>query len=345
MMRKRTLVSAVLLFLAASLYSASLISSPAAIVNLIRNTPITVDQLDEEYQRYVDMGAAGITKTDVLQTLINDEVFLQGAERDGITVSDSQIDQMYRQVKLNAEQQAGATISDEDFEAEVVRQFGSAEAYRQALKEQAIINQYMMMKKGAELQDIPQPSEDDISAFYRRNQQTFFQAETVKLAHIYIPKTGDAAADSESKALLEDVSARISSGSLTFEKAVSEYSQDTGSKNVGGDIGWLTADNTVARQGWGDAFCDAVLALDAGDVSGVLESNTGYHIVKVSVHNAAKILTLTDPISPEDPTTVHDYINQVLLMQNYQAVYSQQLSALIAELRGEAQINILYREG
>ena len=95
MMRKRTLVSAVLLFLAASLYSASLISSPAAIVNLIRNTPITVDQLDEEYQRYVDMGAAGITKTDVLQTLINDEVFLQGAERDGITVSDSQIDPLW----------------------------------------------------------------------------------------------------------------------------------------------------------------------------------------------------------------------------------------------------------
>ena len=343
-MRKRSFISVlVLLIAAASLYSASFISSPAATVNLIRNTAITEEQLDEEYQRYVDMGAAGITKSDVLQTLINDEVFLQGAERDGISVSDRQVDQMYQQVKANAEQQAGGPISDADFEAEVVRQFGSVEAYRQALKEQTIINQYMMMKRGTELQNIPEPTEDEIAAFYRRNQQSFFQSENVKLAHIYIPKTDDEAQNSENKALLEDVATQIAAGEITFEKAVSQYSQDAGSKNVGGDIGWLTADNTVARQGWGDAFCDAVLSMDAGEISGMLESNTGYHIVKVSVHNDAKILTLDDPVSPEDPTTVRDYIRQVLLMQNYQTVYSQQLSSLIAELRSEAQINILYK--
>ena len=152
-MRKRAFISVlVLLITAASLYSASFISSPAATVNLIRNTAITEEQLDEEYQRYVDMGAAGVTKSDVLQTLINDEVFLQGAERDGISVSDRQVDQMYQQVKANAEQQAGGPISDADFEAEVVRQFGSVEAYRQALKEQTIINQYMAEMRDREYQ-------------------------------------------------------------------------------------------------------------------------------------------------------------------------------------------------
>ena len=344
MSKNRFILLFVLLLAALSILPASsIISRPAATVNLIRNQVISEAELDDEYQNYVNMGAQGMTKMDVLNILINNEVFLQGAERDGVTVSDRQLDQLYAQARANAGAQAGRTVTDEEFAAEATRQFGSVDAYRQALKEQYIVNQYVLLEKGAELQNIPMPTDAEITSFYRQNQQAFFQAENVKLAHIYIPKTDDEAQNSENKALLENVASQIAAGEITFEKAVSQYSQDAGSKNVGGDIGWLTADNTVARQGWGDAFCDAVLSMDAGEISGMLESNTGYHIVKVSVHNDAKILTLDDPVSPEDPTTVRDYIRQVLLMQNYQTVYSQQLSSLIAELRSEAQINILYK--
>ena len=174
--------------------------------------------------------------------------------------------------------------------------------------------------------------------------QAFFQAENVKLAHIYIPKTADAEENAASLKTLEEASAAISSGATTFEQAVLDYSQDTSSRNIGGDIGWLTADNTVARQGWGDAFCDEVLSMQPGQISGVLESNTGYHIVKVSVHNYGKILGINDPVSPEDTTTVHDYIRQVLYMRNQQAVMNSALQSLLQELRSQAQIRILYEE-
>ena len=217
------------------------------------------------------------------------------------------------------------------------------DAYREMLKEQAIVQQYLMQEKGDEISDAPAPTESQISSFYRQNQQTFFQPECVKLSHIYIEKTGDESTDEENKALLEDVASRIASGEITFESAVPQYSQDNASKNRGGDIGWLTANNTAARQGWGDAFCDAVLAMGAGEVSGLLESLMGYHIVKVTVHYDAKLLSLTDPVSPEDTMTVHDYIAQMLTMQNQQMVMNQELQSLIAELREEARINILYR--
>ena len=154
----------------------------------------------------------------------------------------------------------------------------------------------------------------------------------------------EAASQNEAKrAELEKVSADIASGAITFEKAVQEYSEDDGSRNNGGEIGWLTINNTAARQGWGDAFCDEVLRLDAGDISPVLESNTGYHIVKVSVHSAGKLLALTDPVSPEDSTTVHDYIYQILYNRNAQVAASNALQSLLTELRGEARINILYK--
>ena len=306
-MNKRFSLFVLMILLAAMLSAASIISSPAATVNLIRNTAITMQDLDEEMARYEALGIQGVNKTDVLQTLINNEVFLQGAERDGISISDRQIDSLYAQAKANIEAQAGMAISDAEFEAEVIRQFGTVEAYRESLKNQMIVQQYLMQEKSAELQNVPAPEESAISSFYRQNQQRFFQPEN------------------------------------TFEKAVIDYSQDTGSNQRGGDIGWLTADNTVARQGWGDAFCDAVLSMEPGEVSGVLESNTGYHIVKVSVHNQAKLLGINDPVSPEDSATVHDFIYNMLYMQNQQVVMNRALESLIAELRAEAQINILYR--
>ena len=163
-MRKNIFLISVLLLVMVAGLGAATISSPAATVNLIRNQMISMSELDDEYNRYVAMGAQGVTKADALDTLINNEVFLQGAERDGITVTDRQVDQLYAQAKANAAAQAGRTVSDAEFEAEVNRQFGSVDAYKQALKEQYIVNQYVMLKKGAELQNIPMPSDSEIAS-------------------------------------------------------------------------------------------------------------------------------------------------------------------------------------
>ena len=176
-MNKRFSLFVLMILLAAMLSAASIISSPAATVNLIRNTAITMQDLDEEMARYEALGIQGVNKTDVLQTLINNEVFLQGAERDGISISDRQIDSLYAQAKANIEAQAGMAISDAEFEAEVIRQFGTVEAYRESLKNQMIVQQYLMQEKSAELQNVPAPEESAISSFYRQNQQRFFQPE------------------------------------------------------------------------------------------------------------------------------------------------------------------------
>ena len=344
-MRRKLFAVLVLAVAALATVQAAVISQPAATVYLIRNTAISMEDLKAETERYRALGAE-VSELDVLQTMINDEVFLQGAERDGVSISDRQVDQMINTVYQNAVQQAsqvGQTVTREQFDAEIVRQFGSVDVYREAMKNQAIVQQYLMQERGDELMNVPSPTESEISSYYRQNQQMFFQPECVKLAHIYIEKTGNADEDAEAKAALEAVSADIAAGKITFESAVPLYSKDDASKNRGGDIGWLTANNTAARQGWGDDFCDTVLAMGAGEVSPVLESLMGYHIVKVTVHYDAKLLSLSDPVSPEDTMTVHDYIAQMLTVQNQQVIMSQQLQSMIAELRNEARINILYR--
>ena len=341
---------AVALLAAASLCAASMISQPAATVNLIRNEVITMDQLDEQVARLEAAGAQNVNPLDALQTLINDRVFLQGAERDGVVITDSQLSSNYNQVYNNAVQQAaqyGQTLTREDFDAEVIRQFGSMDAYMDALRNQAIMQTYLYQEKGTEIQNsITAPTEDEISSFYRQNQQQFFQPENVRLAHIYMAK---AAADAENaeevnaekKAAIEAISADIKSGATTFEASV-PLSEDAASVPNGGEIGWLAYNDAGARQGFGDAFCDAVLAMQPGQVSDVLESNVGYHIVKVSVHNPAKILTLDDNIAPDQNVTVRQFISQLLTERQMQVASSQALQDMVEELRSEARINILY---
>ncbi len=320
----------------------TLVGAPAATVNLIRNRAITQNELDARVKEYQDAGA-NVTEEQVLDIMINDEVFLQGAERDGIEITDQMLDQAMAQQRASIEQQVGQSLTDEQYEQIVLSQTGmSYSDYRESAREQLLVNQYLLQQKGDEIQNSLnslQISDSEIDTFYRRNRQSFYSPENVRLAHIFIPLSDNADENEANAALLIDVAEQIRNGSLTFEAAVQQYSQDE-SKSIGGDIGWLTLDNQTARAGLGDAFVDTVVAMNAGEISGMLESNLGYHIVKVSVHNDGRILELDDRISPEDTMTVRDYIRQVLAQNEANTVMANSLNDLISELRSQARIRI-----
>ena len=91
----------------------------------------------------------------------------------------------------------------------------------------------------------------------------------------------------------------------------------------------------------GENFFDKVFELDAGEVSGVIESLAGYHIVKVSVHNEAKILGIDEKTSPTESTTVRDYITSYLYQEKANEVYQQAFVSLVADLKSQASIKYL----
>lgn len=316
-------------------------TSPAATVNLIRNEIITYDMLDKEVKKY---NAPEENKLDVLNLMINDRVFLQGAERDGITVSDQQREEMYRNYKKNYENSIGTTITQQQFDEMAINALGSVEEFKDALKNQYILDSYVDKVKGDELRSLDvTPSETEINNFYRKNKSNFYQDEHIKLAHIFIPKEGDNAVDSQNATLMNKIAADIKANRISFEKAVKQYSKDPDSVNIGGDIGWLTLSNESAIRALGDNFIDKAFALEAGEISSVIESNVGYHIVKVSVHNDGKMLALTDSISPEESMTIHDYIAQVLSNQKLEEAYNNAVDSLVKSLRSEARVRILYK--
>lgn len=342
MMKKKFLIFVFVLALALSdVFAVQLVGSPAATVNLIRNKAISNTEVDEALKQYQDAGLS-IDRAQVLDVLINDEVFLQGAERDGIVITDSQVDAAVKQTRASIEQQIGQSLSDEQFGQIILQQTGmDLDAYRQALKEQLIVNQYLMLKKGAELEAMDfTPSKTDVENYYRKNKQSFYSPENVKLAHVFKQKTGDESVDEANASMMIGLASDIKSGKTTFEQAVVDHTDDAESKSVGGDIGWLTIDNQTARAGFGDAFVDTVVSMKAGEISPMLESNVGYHIVKISVHNDGKLLGIDDPVSPVDTTTVRDYITALLANQNMQTATNNALNSLINELRNQARIRI-----
>ncbi len=128
-----------------------------------------------------------------------------------------------------------------------------------------------------------------IRKYYDDNEKKFYRPETFRARHIFIPpwpldlintaspeelgaKKKELSAEAEKKInqILEEVKA-----GGDFAKLASKYSQDAGSARNGGDIGF------IYKGIFDPAFDEAVSKLKPGEVSGVVQSTFGYHIIKL----------------------------------------------------------------
>ncbi|MFC2821236.1 MAG: peptidylprolyl isomerase [Sphaerochaeta sp.] len=318
----------------------SAISTPVARVNLTKTTVITQEQIDERMVAYRETYGDSVTEATVLDAMISDELIAQALARDGFVLSDDQKNELLSAQKQAIEAQLGTSLTDERFESFIQTNYGATvESFKEYLAQQYTIQNYVTAKK-ADMFDQSSlvPSDSTIEAFYKKNKSTFISPENVKLSHIFF-NFGEDKDAALKKAT--DVANRIASGSITFEKAVAQYSEDKASIDSAGDIGWLTISDSNARGYMGENFFDKVFELEAGDVSSVIESLAGYHIVKVSVHNQAKFLGIDDKTSPTETTTVRDYIKNYIYNQNVSEKFQQAFLSLVNDLKSEASIKYL----
>ena len=265
-MKKTLSVISILLVFMMTL-SAATISSPAATVNLTKNKVITMDQLNKEVEFYTNNGVS-VQQIDVLNSLIDEILIEQGAARDGYTVSDSELEQLYAQQKTSVESQVGRTLTDEEFEAVVIESYGTVDEYKSYLKLQYLTQIYVSGAKADVLNNVAEPTEKEIKTWYRQNSSNFTLPERVRLSLIAMEKTGDSSTDSQKLATLQSCYNDIKSGKISFEKGVQLYTEDTASLSVGGDWGFM-ADTSTTRTNMGNEFVESVMLMDAGDIEGV----------------------------------------------------------------------------
>ncbi|HRH77067.1 MAG TPA: peptidyl-prolyl cis-trans isomerase, partial [Cellvibrionaceae bacterium] len=123
----------------------------------------------------------------------------------------------------------------------------------------------------AELAKSQTVSEEDVKAAFDKELAEFKTEPQLSIAHILIDTTKNSA-DSEAK--IAQVQAKIKAGEA-FDALAKTYSDDLGSKELGGDLGVMTGDSFPAE------FKTAVAALNEGQVSGPLKSSAGTHFVKL----------------------------------------------------------------
>ncbi len=318
----------------------SAITTPVVRLNLIRTRVITQEELDEHLATYQEQYGEELDSATVLDAMIADELLAQAMERDGFTLTDDQKNELLAAQKANIEAQVGQALTDEQFEYILQSNLGiGSEEYKEYIASQYLVQNYVMTKQSSYFtEEALAPTDEEVETFYKKNRSSFISPENVKLAHIYIQFGEDK--DAALKKATE-VAELIASGKITFEKAVSEYSEDEDSITSAGDIGWLSINDTDTMNYMGENFFNMVFELDAGEVSGVIESLAGYHIVKVSVHNDAKILEIDDKTSPTETTTVRAYITSYLANQKANVLYQEAYMALITDLKSQASIKYL----
>ncbi len=137
----------------------------------------------------------------------------------------------------------------------------------------------------------------EIETYYQNNQDKFGTPRQVKVRHILVKaevKDAEAAAAARKKA--ESIREQALKGK-DFAALAKEYSDDPGTKNAGGEIGFIQRGQVVPE------FEQAAFALKAGGISDVIQTPYGFHILKVDEIQEAKLQPL-DKVKSEVETLI-----------------------------------------
>lgn len=107
-----------------------------------------------------------------------------------------------------------------------------------------------------------------------RGQTQNISVTEMKARHILL-KPSPVLTDAQARQKLEQISADIKAGTTTFADAAKSFSDDPGTANQGGDLGWSTPDI------YDPAFHNALLNLDKGQISGPVHSSFGWHLIEL----------------------------------------------------------------
>ena len=217
---------------------------------------------------------------------------LQGALTDWITIADAEIDTEFNRrnekvklayVSFPADKfKDGVTVGDD----EIGKHFeANKETYRIPEKRKV---KYALIDQDAIRQKIA-VTQQDAQRYFEENRERYATPEKVQASHILLKTEGKD--DAAVKKQAEDLLARLKSGA-DFAEMAKKSSEDPVSAAKGGDLGFFERPAMVKE------FSDAAFALEPGQLSGLVKSQFGYHIIKTVAKQAATTSTL-DQVRPQ----------------------------------------------
>ncbi len=289
------------------------------VVVTVNGTAITRQDFDREMmtaqQYFAAMGHENIqgdkleqVKRAVLNKLISSTLLLQASKKGGIKVDRAK-------VEAEAKGFRGRFSSDKEYQAAISKLHISEAGLREKISEGMAIQAFIQR----DFTDKAKVTEKEIKEYYDNNSAAFHKPEQVKASHILISvkPDADAATKKAAREKLERIRKQILAGG-DFA-AFAKNNSDCPSKTQGGDLGYFSRGQMVKP------FEQAAFSMMPGDISDIVETQFGYHIIKVVDKKPATTISFAD---------AHDRIAEHLKQVKAQ----EDVSAYLKKLRKEAKI-------
>jgi len=264
-----------------------------------RAGPIPPDERDRVYRG-------------VLDNMIGYRLIIQEAKARKIAVPDAELDAQVAQIRAQfpSEAQFQQALTAQKTTLEAVRSDTRDEMSAEKLVESAIADKVAVKP-------------ETVTDFYQKNQDKFQQGPRVRASHILIgiPQNADAATKQQAKAKAEALLKDLKSGK-DFAATAKANSQDPGSAPSGGDLGYFEQGQMVPP------FEQAAFALKTGEMSEIVETQFGYHIIKLADKQDSRVVPLDE---------AKQQIEQYLTEQNRHA----QTELFVNGLKAKAKIEVL----
>ncbi|RKL67104.1 foldase [Salipaludibacillus neizhouensis] len=205
-------------------------------------------------------------------------------------------------------------VTDEEIETELttyIEQYGGEEAFATTLETSGLsmdsfeeeISQYLKSEKlVAEWVDF---TDEELKTYFEENRALFDVQEQVQASHILV----------EDLETAEEVAKKIEDGE-DFSELAAEYSTDTSNADSGGELGYFARGAMVTE------FDDVAFEMETGDISEPVETEFGFHIIKMTDYVEEKTVEYSD---------VKDDVYAALLEEQFSTQYSAWMTEIMSK--------------
>jgi peptidyl-prolyl cis-trans isomerase D len=247
----------------------------------------------------------------------------------GVAVMPSEIDKAYKDQNAKVKFDY-AVIKMEDVEkgiqptdAELQAYYGANKGrYQNSVPEKRQVRYFLISDKDIQNKVVVTPS--DLEQYYRTHTDQFRSSDRVKVRHILVqtPKPGpdgkvDQKGVDEARAKATDILKQIKAGANLADLA-KKNSDDPGSKEQGGELGWIIKGQTVPE------FEKAAFSQDKGQISDLVQTSYGFHIIQTEDKEVAHVKSLAE---------VKDTLEQTQKQQKTAAMLDQAATTAESEAK------------
>jgi peptidyl-prolyl cis-trans isomerase C len=305
-MTRTSLITVVLAVTAAAVAVCAPAQEPSAAAPTVNPTVLTVNGqavyaaeislMMQNIQGYLKSQGREATEDEIVQVatqrIVEQKLLAQEAQRFGVKPDEQRIAQM---MELTERQAGGRDQLDS-----VLAKGGSNRAQLEQMFREMELGRALIAQQ---IQPTVEVSDQEIQDFYNEHPQDFQRAEQVHARHILIK--ADPAADEQTRTIArmkaDQVHQRVANGE-DFATLAKELSEDSTAAQ-GGDLGFFEKGRMVP------AFADAAFALQPGQISPVVETQFGYHVIKVEERRPAGTVPLEEAKAPIRRVIVNEKTN------------------------------------